>query len=845
MHSDLEKLLRNLISGTGEERRTAAANLANMAQRAGREVSSPPLQQAERLFAVLTAALEDTKLSVRRAAAEALAAVGGSRAVEPLRELLERPHEAARRAVIDALVTVGTAEAIGALIAALSHPNPGVRLLVLRAIKDILQSSRYSLSRGSAWFQEEPTLLVCSAVSARLDDEDALLRKEAATVLESMQAQRDTWDERLAEQDQFDDNGGDERRAPALLLPDRPSYLTLSVRRLELQTDREATEATSVAPPGRHADLTLFDDDEPATRVQNGHALQADRWYRLEVAVRSKLTGLPRADASNKPIVEPKQPTDIMLLVTAQGDGFEVEEPVSDLLLPPVGDTPTPATFRIRPIRKTVAVSDRAELRVRLFYDFNLIETLLLAAEVVGPFEAQDQPQLGLRDPIGVRQERRETDYVDLQDVEPRAMHIDVTSQGNGFQFTFTFANDRKRQFELTAPLRVPREELEDKLVTIRELWYDIALGKTLSERVDGDKDEFAKQLKKLAQAGRDLWAMIFRRASKGALFKIGKWLERHPISPNGKVQVSVAPGAAHFVFPWALLYDRPLPKSRHQLPSPDGFWGVRYDIEQRLPGVRAVPDTPVAVKGALKLEVLQWEQFRNIRLQNELLATLREKGAERIAISAPPITDAEMAYDRLGDSDAHILYFYTHGYTRHRKTDVGTGKDLAIFLSRYDKLPADSPSRQTYRLLYDSIKTEQFELDRSWIELSYGKLYLDELYEDIDALASRPVVILNMCESAQATPSLSDSFIHFFLDRGATTVLGTECPMTVEFAHPLSERLLNDVLSGSSIGVALLAARRHFMTLHNPLGLAYTLFGSTTAHFVPAAIPRAPDVNG
>jgi hypothetical protein len=112
--------------------------------------------------------------------------------------------------------------------------------------------------------------------------------------------------------------------------------------------------------------------------------------------------------------------------------------------------------------------------------------------------------------------------------------------------------------------------------------------------------------------------------------------------------------------------------------------------------------------------------------------------------------------------------------------------------------------------------------------------LFLDELYDEVQELLSRPLVILNMCESAQITPTLSDSFIHFFLDRGARGVIGTECPMTVEFANVFSESLLTGLLAGQTIGNALLQARRKFIGLRNPLGLAYTLFGSAAASFTP-----------
>jgi hypothetical protein len=63
---------------------------------------------------------------------------------------------------------------------------------------------------------------------------------------------------------------------------------------------------------------------------------------------------------------------------------------------------------------------------------------------------------------------------------------------------------------------------------------------------------------------------------------------------------------------------------------------------------------------------------------------------------------------------------------------------------------------------LYTAIKARQYESDTSWIGLRYGKLYLHKLYGGTVRLRNRPIIILNMCESAQITPSLSQSFIAF-----------------------------------------------------------------------------------
>ena len=90
------------------------------------------------------------------------------------------------------------------------------------------------------------------------------------------------------------------------------------------------------------------------------------------------------------------------------------------------------------------------------------------------------------------------------------------------------------------------------------------------------------------------------------------------------------------------------------------------------------------------------------------------------------------------------------------------------------------------------------------------------------------------MCESADISPTLQEGLVHFFLDRKAGAVLGTECLMTVNFAHAFSEFILRQVISGAQVAFALREARREFLRRRNPLGLAYSLYGSGTLQFLP-----------
>ncbi len=93
-----------------------------------------------------------------------------------------------------------------------------------------------------------------------------------------------------------------------------------------------------------------------------------------------------------------------------------------------------------------------------------------------------------------------------------------------------------------------------------------------------------------------------------------------------------------------------------------------------------------------------------------------------------------------------------------------------------------------------------------------------------------RPIVFLNMCHSADLLPAMGHGLTRRFIERNASAVLGTECPMTAVFADMFAREVLAALARHETIGRAVLDARRHFHRLHNPLGFAYTLYGRSDA---------------
>lgn len=562
------------------------------------------------------------------------------------------------------------------------------------------------------------------------------------------------------------------------------------------------------------------------------NVLQVSQWYQLEISIRETPNGIPTDENVRRSIREPRQQSPVTIWVTAESasNKFEISEPVQTLELPPKGDSIQNAVFRVRPIQKSVNAENLSKIRIRAYYKFNLLEVAIIQAEVVGQFDDPSHSRLGLENPITFKQERLEREYLDFDDIEPREMHVDIRKENDNFVFNFLFLNESSQRIEFTAPICIPALDLEDALLNVRKLWHDIAMSKTFTTQLEGDDDEFLENIQKLARAGRNLWLKLFKQKLDKAMFKVGQWLEDHPLKPGAIIQFSQAGNAADFVFPWALLYDQKLPRKAYEMPDLEGFWGLRYCIEQRL---TTITDQAAQASEKLKLGFMLWEQFRNAAQQKSLMKHLVSESLGTLEVTIPPVSDVDDFFDLLDDDDCQILYFYTHGYTRHREADIGTGKNLDLFMSSFRSLPNKDPRFEELSRLYQNIREGKFEPDRSWIELSYGKLYLDQLYDEIDEkLKSHPLVFLNMCESAQVTPSLTDSFIDFFLDRGAIGVIGTECSMSLEFAHPFAKKFLTAVLSGEKVGHALLDARRYFLDYKNPLGLAYTLFGSATTCF-------------
>lgn len=594
------------------------------------------------------------------------------------------------------------------------------------------------------------------------------------------------------------------------------------------QLEREARNSTpdvTSAPKSRFTDVRFLNPS--GIPRSNDQPLRSGGRYILEVAVRAHPIGIGAAE-QRAPLALPPAPTErneLALLVDVASDDFDVTPLAETILLPAGGgDSLSSAQFRVGARRHGDAM---ATLEVRIYYQFNLIEIARVLVDVVAPTAPPAVPAR----PASLEQTLRVRSYAELDQLQPRAMNVLVERPTGGeFHLSFTVTGGDARQQVLRATCHLTAGDIEDQLVTLREVLHQQAARGKFDEQ-GGSSDAMADAtLFRLAELGSGLWSSLFARTRGGAAFALGRWLEERSLPAGSLIQVTLDPKAREFVFPWSLLYDRR--REKGAAPDPEGFWGCRYQIEQQIAGGPVISDEPLQ-SATINMAFMLWRSFRNASAQEALVAGFGNASAGKLEV-AGPITAAAGWWEllRAKDTVCDLLYFYSHGYTRSRKADVAGTDGLDRFVALYREMEEGSAARQALDRAYEEVLEGKLANQDSYIELSTGKLYLRELYDGVAALPGRPLVFLNMCESAQVTPSLTDSFVHFFLDRGASSVVGTECPMTIEFAHPFAALFLDRILRGRSVGAALLEARQHFLRRGSALGLAYTLFGSATTRY-------------
>jgi hypothetical protein len=529
--------------------------------------------------------------------------------------------------------------------------------------------------------------------------------------------------------------------------------------------------------------------------------------------------------AGPQAIVEPQEEANLYVSVLSQD--FVIPEPTRRLWLPREGESAT-LHIPIEPLRRGWG-TDPARLQVCLYYRAYLVQTFGLRVEVLGAGELArgSQPQ------VAELTHARTAGFPQMAQLPPQDLGLTISrDSADCYRFTFLVDPDpadeaaARRAVELSCLVRLTRDDLTHLITKARRQLHNVAQAFDLLQAED--VQTYRRATRALAQVGRQLYLKLFET---GVGQTLAQWMEES--LPDGST-IQIVDLAGDFVFPWSLIYtarpwadDEPVDITR--------FWGWRYRLAiltDRMLDTYCQAPTKIAGSDPLRFSVGVYERLQGIESQKGFFAGLNAQTGQRVE---PEILNNWRTMSQaLADADRDAYYFFCHGYTERMATDIQLDADL---VGAFAQMAAEGWAARS-----ESIREhldDLFDVSDSWMRLTHGKIPLAMLKERVPARFSRnPLVFLNMCESAQVLPSLSDGFVPFFIDRGARAVLGTECSMNTVFADDFARNFLICFFEGKAAGAILLALRRTYLERGNPLALAYTLYGDADLRLADGILP-------
>lgn len=617
--------------------------------------------------------------------------------------------------------------------------------------------------------------------------------------------------------------GSETAEAPRAVLPLDEELQNAA--RVRAEMDREAARVadiveTAAEEVARVVNSSFRDGDHP---LRPDESLVAGRNYdfRADVGPPSSESHVQSPRPISERALEPFYDRDeLTLSVLLWSDDFQLAQDSQLIRLPRIGPS-NPAIFSVQaPAHPT----EKARLRASVYFQQNLIQSLLVTAVVTG------EPVAGLSSGNSARVEYALSGtLLNLRRLPPRTLNILTNHDGNGVP-AFTIVGSTFKDAPKLDPMKLSNalEQARRELLTVGfKLDKEGKPAEYLFDAENrGGRDKLKKDLIKLATIGRKLFGSLVSGKTQAYKDRL-----RQELGRRATIQVSRS-ASAGYVFPWALVYDKRLVTgSKNQacpaflkdldqggtegflaqqtcltngcahdadpnVVCPSGFWGFKHLIEQ--PPSRPVgavddaaggeddsvknadPDPPLdlVINGdpIFLMAVHQGLTRRNAH---------RDKLKENPGIS-PSLRDTKEGIGAgLVQPEPHVVYFYCHG---------GSTADKDAYLSV-------------------GASEQLFPEDLDGWEVSWKE--------------TRPLVFINGCHTTELTPDQLLSFVGAFSDINAVGIVGTEVSIDEQLACWFGERFFVGMLERKRLGDVIRDLRLRLLEKRNPMGLAYTPYCS------------------
>ena len=558
---------------------------------------------------------------------------------------------------------------------------------------------------------------------------------------------------------------------------------------------------------------------------------------RVNIGARKAESRLPSdAPAIPTPPMDEKG-LDLFVALATSGTSLQFASTTQVLHLPHAGDSDE---IMFNFTAKEAAAD--VPLWIHVYYNWVLLQTIELHLAIT-PTE-QDITPLAT-----TVQYTRTTGFNDLEALRPNEIVLTMIQTTNAYQLTATWSGDgtggrRNPKRGLAVSLPINANDLVQAISAARNTLYDTTWQPSYRQGARGKLAERREALYQIAVAGNRLYATLFHPAGATPeqareLEALRVWLEAMTTMPvpGQRPAMQIVSQNLPSGIPWGMLYPDAITDPNDV--DANKFWGCRYRLEIMTSVLADNAKQPPPARSGINVRGGTYN-FRVPNADNVIMEVTKDhrQALSDLATQQPKLnldlresaTQPDLA-TLLGDSD--IVYMFCHGHTA--KTQDDTSDWVARFKDQMARLSPET--REKYG---DLFKLEQQEyqptdpnIGDSWLKWNSSLFPLRLLSQWNLKLPRKPLVMLNMCESAQVLPTLSAGFIPFFSQIGARGVLGTECPMLAPFAAAFGQKLIEQLANGEKIGDVLPALRLHFIEEErNPLGLAYTYYGDANLGF-------------
>ncbi|MFG1374927.1 CHAT domain-containing protein [Xanthobacter oligotrophicus] len=648
----------------------------------------------------------------------------------------------------------------------------------------------------------------------------------------------------------------------------------IEVPDLDLHVPDSAEDAGAAAPlpepAPRFTDIQLFDADRELGRLE---PLVHGRAYTLSIAVRTLRLGLTK-DRQEQPDVRipgQTQTETVWAIVSdestaefddEEGGAFEIDRRFASFRLPAMGDSETAAVFGLTPRVKAFRQrgGGRGRIGIRLYHRLNLIDhlelDLRLEVQPGQPLSPPDDPALKV---VFCRAQGTSVEALE-PDRAARALNISISRVADA-EATYRFAvalGGAAGIPQTYAVKRLRADQLDTFMTRFRNILLDTVFAEAFA-KTELSPAACTKTLTDLTRLGQDVLTTLFDYGEDGDFFSLGQiMLEALPQAPV--VQIVLGKGAENLVLPWQILTvdNRPPPApgvAVARVKPEDNLWGLRFVLEVKRCGDGVDRRAPAERdRRPIKVRYGNWPFANEAQHRARLAQIIAAHGDEAILVE--PVLKGAADFVEALKGGGQLIYLYAHGHAAAPATPSAMAlrdRTLTKLSDVQEELkqnaaglpPAELEPRVAALQALKDVVGQGDEVSALILSLATVRLtdLLLALPPDGAKLTDAPVLFLNTCQSAQIWNGVENSFVSFFLSRGARAIIGSEATIPAVFADRFGCEVMGRIFQGETIGEAVRQARLTLLQAsRNPLGLCYSVYGAGDARLIP---PRTMGMGG